>query len=244
MRPARARDLPRDREELAEWAPPGRGWAFLTSHVFRLKSPKLMSGTLLLLAVTVCGVVVGLMWLMAMYNGLLTARQKSSGLFSRIEAQLARRHALLRDLTETAQSISSIDRPALDAFVSAQSEAHAALAAASAPVKNADALGRLLAAESHLDSALARFLGVLERQPAWSTNPYRSRFTEDIASAENENAILQTAYNESVTAYNERIQEIPALWIALLTGLSREIPLQTAARVEPESPKTRFSASA
>lgn len=203
-----------------------------------------MSGTLFLLAVCVCGVVVGLMWVMAAYNTLHGARQKSRDLFSRMETQISRRHLLLRDLEAVAESAPPADRAALDAFRNARAEAQAAAAAASAPVKTREVLERLLATELSLDAALSRLLGALERQPAWKTNPLRGRLGGEIAAAGDEKSLLQSAYNESVSAYNAQLQTLPAVWIAPFAGFSREFPLQEPAAPEPEAPKGRFSASA
>lgn len=207
-----------------------------------------MSGTLLLLAVTVCGVVVGLMWLMATYNKLLAARQKNSDLFSRLSMQMGRRLARIGDLAETAQTVPPVDRAALDSLLAARAQSEAALAAVSTlPLRTSDALQHLLAAESILDAALARVLGGLERQPTWKTHSQRIRLLEEIEGAENEKSALQTAYNDSVTSYQTQLRETPLAWIAPLLGFSEEARLQPAPAAppsEPQAPKGRFSASA
>ena len=74
-------------------------------------------GGWIFLAVVVAVVV----WVMAMYNGLVTLRNRFRNAFSQIDVQLKRRYDLIPNLVETAKGYMAHERQTLDAVIAARS---------------------------------------------------------------------------------------------------------------------------
>src|SRR5256884_6732656 len=103
-------------------------------------------GGWIFLAVVVAVVV----WVMAMYNGLVTLRNRFRNAFSQIDVQLKRRYDLIPNLVETAKGYMAHERQTLDAVIAARSGAvQAAQRAAGAP-GGAEAMRGLAQAEAGL----------------------------------------------------------------------------------------------
>ena len=73
-------------------------------------------GGWIFLAVVVAVVV----WVMAMYNGLVTLRNRFRNAFSQIDVQLKRRYDLIPNLVETAKGYMAHERQTLDAVIAAR----------------------------------------------------------------------------------------------------------------------------
>jgi len=115
-------------------------------------------GGWIFLAVVVAVVV----WVMAMYNGLVTLRNRFRNAFSQIDVQLKRRYDLIPNLVETAKGYMAHERQTLDAVIAARSGAvQAAQRAAGAP-GGAEAMRGLAQAEAGLAGALGRLFAVVE----------------------------------------------------------------------------------
>src|SRR2546428_14078920 len=118
-------------------------------------------GGWIFLAVVVAVVV----WVMAMYNGLVTLRNRFRNAFSQIDVQLKRRYDLIPNLVETAKGYMAHERQTLDAVIAARSGAvQAAQRAAGAP-GGAEAMRGLAQAEAGLAGGARRPLLVGGARP-------------------------------------------------------------------------------
>src|SRR5881296_1119059 len=96
-------------------------------------------GGWIVLAVVVAAVV----WVIAMYNGLITLRNRFRNAFSQIDVQLKRRYDLIPNLVETAKGYIKHERETLEAVTRARNTALAAAQAASANPGNPAAMQQL-----------------------------------------------------------------------------------------------------
>src|SRR5437660_10529823 len=114
-------------------------------------------------------VIVGL-WAIAIYNGLVTLRNRYKNAFSQIDVQLKRRYDLIPNLVESVKGYMQHERGTLDAVVKARGNAVSAAQAAAAQPGDPTAMQGLAQAEGALGGALGRLLAVFERYPDLKAN--------------------------------------------------------------------------
>jgi LemA protein len=172
-----------------------------------------MGKALLIIVLVVVGVVVvGLLWLMAQYNGLVKLRNRFRNAFAQIDVQLKRRHDLIPNLVETAKGYMKHERETLEAVIQARNSA--ATARQGASPDNAEQMGALMAAESGLGSALGRMFALSEAYPDLKSNQNMMQLSEELTSTENKVGFSRQAYNDSVTVYNTKREVFPTNLIA------------------------------
>ena len=75
-------------------------------------------------------IVLAVLFVVGLYNGLVTARNGYKNAFAQIDVQLSRRHDLIPSLVETAKGYLAHERQTLEAVVTARNAAVAGLKAA------------------------------------------------------------------------------------------------------------------
>jgi LemA protein len=187
-------------------------------------------------------VVAAVLWTVALYNGLVTVRNRFRNAFSQIDVQLKRRYDLIPNLVETAKAYLAHERQTLEAVTAARGAAvNAAQRAAGAP-GNADAMRGLAQAEAGLAGALGRLFAVAEAYPQLKANENMMAIQEELASTENRIAFARQGYNDSVMEYNIRRETFPSTFIASLFGFTQAELLQsTDTPEERKAPRVSFS---
>ena len=165
-----------------------------------------MVGFLILLAILA---LVGF-WGVAIYNGLVTARNAFKNAFAQIDVQLQRRFDLIPNLVEIAKTYMSHERETLEAVVAARSAAQSGLAAAKANPGDAEAMAQLAAAQGQLNAGLGRLMMVAEAYPDLKANQTMMQLTEELTSTENKVAFARQAFNDAVMAYNNKREVFPS----------------------------------
>lgn len=153
-------------------------------------------------------------WVIAIYNRLVTLRNRYQNAFSQIEVQLKRRYDLIPNLVETAKAYMSHERETLEAVTAARNHALAALQAAAGDPANADAMRQLASAEGAVGGALARFNVAVEAYPDLKANENMMQVQEELVSTENRVAFARQAFNDQVTEYNIYKQSFPPVLLA------------------------------
>src|SRR5690348_17825287 len=95
-------------------------------------------------------VVAAVVWLIAIYNGLVASRNRFKNAFAQIDVQLKRRYDLIPNLVETAKGYIKHERQTLEAVIKARNSAVAAAHAAGANPGNPAAMQQLGQAEGAL----------------------------------------------------------------------------------------------
>jgi LemA protein len=184
-----------------------------------------------------------LFWGIAIYNGLVTARNAFRTAFAQIDVQLQRRFDLIPNLVETAKGYMAHERQTLDEVVAARSAAQSGLAAAKANPGDPQAMAQLAAAQGQLNAGLGRLMAIAEAYPDLKANQNMMQLSEELTSTENKVAFARQAYNDSVMAYNNRREVFPSSMIAgtfnFAAAALLDIPADKAAQVR-EAPKVQF----
>src|SRR5690606_2616324 len=172
-----------------------------------------MIGLIIVIVLVVVAVGVAF-WVIGIYNGLVTLRQRVKNAFAQIDVQLKRRHDLIPNLVETAKGYMAHERETLEAVIAARNQAVSRQQAASGDPANAQAIRDLQASEGALTGALGRLFAVMEAYPDLKANQNMLSLQEELTSTENKVAFARQAYNDSVTTYNTRIESFPPNIIA------------------------------
>src|SRR3989440_5996107 len=107
-------------------------------------------GTLIFLAIVIAVIV----WIIAIYNGLVSSRNRFKNAFAQIDVQLKRRYDLIPNLVETAKGYIKHERETLEAVIKARNTALSAAQAAGASPGNPAAMQALGQAEGALTGVL------------------------------------------------------------------------------------------
>ncbi|MGI9332043.1 MAG: LemA family protein [Gammaproteobacteria bacterium] len=154
-------------------------------------------------------IVVIVIWAVAIYNGLITSRNRFKNGFAQIDVQLQRRYELIPNLVNTAKAYMSHERETLEAVTAARNTALGAAKAAAAAPDDASAIRNLGGAESALGAALLRFNAVAEAYPDIKANQTIGQLMEELSSTENRVAFSRQAFNDAVMNYNNQREKFP-----------------------------------
>jgi len=154
-------------------------------------------------------IVLLVIYLIAVYNGLVSLRNRVKNGFSQIDVQLQRRYDLIPNLVETAKAYLKHERETLEAVIAARNQAQAAAHRAEKDPTDAGAIRELAGAETILGGAMGRFFALAEAYPDLKANQNMMQLTEELSSTENRIAFARQAYNDAVMTYNTKCESFP-----------------------------------
>jgi len=195
-----------------------------------------MSGWIVVLIV----VAVLAVFVIGLYNKLVTMRNRFKNAFAQIDVQLKRRYDLIPNLVETAKGFLKHERETLEAVIQARNQAVGANRAAAGNPADAQALQGLMGAEGALQGALGRLMVVVERYPDLKGNQQMSQLMEELTSTENKVGFARQSYNDAVMAYNIARERFPAVVLAGALGFQPAALFEIVAAAEREAPKVTF----
>jgi len=144
----------------------------------------------------------------SIYNGLIAIKNNIGRSWANIDVLLKQRHDELPKLVKTCEQYMKHERAVFDKL----SEARGAL-------MRARSVGERAEAEGMLTRALGAVFAVAEAYPNLKADQSFLQLQSRISQIENQIADRREFYNDTVTTYNTRIQQIPdaivANWLAL-----------------------------
>ena len=177
----------------------------------------------------------------AIYNSLVTLRNRYKNSFSQIDVQLKRRYDLIPNLVETAKGYMKHERETLEAVINARNSALSASQKASGNPGDPAAMKDLSSAETLLTGTLGRLFALAENYPDLKANENMLQLQEELTSTENRVAFARQAFNDAVTAYNIACEKFPNTIIAGMFNFSLAQLLEsTEAPEERKAPKVSF----
>ena len=181
-------------------------------------------------------------YVIAIFNNLVTKRNRYKNAFAQIEVQLKRRYDLIPNLVETAKGYLKHERETLESVIAARNAAANNLAAAASDPSNADAIRGLIGAEGQLAGAMGKFNVVLEAYPDLKANQNMMQLSEELVSTENKVAFARQAFNDQVMDYNNYKQSFPPVVFAPMFGHSQDaclLEFEDSAQIQA-APKVSF----
>ena len=142
-------------------------------------------------------------FVLTLYNSLIALKNDVVRAWANIDVLLKQRHDELPKLVRTCEGYMQHERAVFDAL----SQARGTLMAAKSVAQRADA-------ESQLSKALGQFFAVAEAYPDLKANQSFIQLQNRISDLENQVADRREFYNDVVTTFNTRIQQIPDKYVA------------------------------
>jgi len=142
-------------------------------------------------------------YFLAIYNTLIEMKNNISRSWANIDVLLKQRHDELPKLVKVCEAYMQHERAVFDKL----SEARGAIAAART-------VGQRAQAENMVTAALGGFFAVAENYPDLKANQSFLALQQRISELENQIADRREFYNDTVTIFNTRIQQIPDSWVA------------------------------
>ncbi len=139
-----------------------------------------------------------IIWIIVIYNGLVSLRNEVQNAWKQIDVQLKRRHDLIPNLVAAVKGALEFEQDTLEKVISARAKAVSAGSAAS----KADA-------ENMLTQAIGKLFAVMENYPALKSNENVLRLQEELTSTENRISFARQLYNDLVANYRTRLQVFP-----------------------------------
>ncbi len=142
-------------------------------------------------------------YFLSIYNTLVEMKNNIGRSWANIDVLLKQRHDELPKLVKVCEAYMQHERAIFDKL----SEARAALA-------GARTVGQRAQAENMVTAALGGFFAVAENYPDLKANQSFLALQQRISELENQIADRREFYNDTVTIFNIRIQQIPDTWVA------------------------------
>ncbi len=185
-------------------------------------------------------IAVAVLYLVIIYNRLVSLRNQFKNGFAQIDVQLQRRHDLIPNLVESAKAYLSHEKSTLTQVMEARSGAVTAQKNAARDPSDVSKIQKLGAAENLLTKALANFYAVAENYPELKANETIQQVMEELSSTENRVSFARQAYNDGVMSYNIFREQFPNNVIAGLFAFKQTTQLELESPEARQAPKVAF----
>lgn len=153
-----------------------------------------------------------IVFLISIYNKLVTLQQRIKNAWAQIEVQLKRRYDLIPNLVSTVKGYAAHEKETFERVTQARNMAIGA--------KNVQ---EQAGAENMLSGALRQLFALAESYPELKANTNFMQLQEELTNTEGKIAFSRQFYNDTVLKYNSTIQRFPAILIAGTFGFYQEI---------------------
>ena len=157
-------------------------------------------------------------FIIGIYNKLVTLKNRYLNAFSQIEVQLKRRYDLIPNLVETAKAYMQHERETLEAVTTARNDAAAVLKAMGDGNVGGAEMTRLASAENALQGALGKLNVTMEAYPELKANENMMQLSEELTTTENRIAFARQGFNDAVMSFNTYRQSFPPVFFAAKFG--------------------------
>lgn len=156
-------------------------------------------------------IVLGVLWLLVTYNGLVTLRNRVREAWSEIDVQLKRRSSLIPNLVETVKGYAKHEKGVFEQVTKARS----ALLGAKNPHEAA-------VANDMLSGALKSLFAVAEAYPNLRASENFKQLQEEISDTETKVAAARQFYNTNVLDLNNSLETFPSNTVGNTFGFTKE----------------------
>ena len=152
-----------------------------------------------------------IVFLIGIYNRLVTLRQRVQNAWAQVEVQLKRRYDLIPNLVNTVKGYATHERETFEKVTEARNMA----------IKAKDVTDQA-GAENLLSGALKTLFAVAESYPELKADANFRQLQEELANTEGKIAFSRQFYNDTVMAFNTTIQKFPTVLIAGMFGFHKK----------------------
>lgn len=180
-------------------------------------------GTIILIVVAAV-----VLWVIAVFNGLIRLKNRTDEAWSDIDVQLKRRHDLIPNLIETVKGYAAHERQAFESVTNARAKAIGA--------QGIEEKGK---AENMLSGTLKTLFAVAENYPQLKANENFLQLQNELSDTENKIQAARRFYNGNVRDLNIKIETFPSRIIAGMLGFKKREFFEAEAG-EKEVPQVKF----
>jgi len=162
-------------------------------------------GTIILIVVAVI-----VLWIIAVFNGLIRLKNRTDEAWSDIDVQLKRRYDLIPNLIETVKGYVAHEKQLFEEVTEARAKAISA--------QGAEEKGK---AENALSGTLKSLFAVAENYPQLKANENFLQLQNELSDTENKIQAARRFYNGNVRDLNIRIETFPSRIIAGMLGFKK-----------------------
>lgn len=156
--------------------------------------------------------VILLVYVMIVYNQLVTVKQRVNNAWSQVDVQLKLRYDLVGNLVETVKAYAAHEKETLENVTMMRQKAMAA-----------QSLPDQAQAENKLEGAVQGLLAVAENYPALQADDNFRQLQQQLKEIEDKIAFARMFFNDTVLKYNLKVQMFPSNLVARLFN-SRSMP--------------------
>ena len=178
--------------------------------------------------VAIAVVAVILLYIVGVYNGLVSRRNQVREAWATIDSQLKRRYDLIPNLMETVSGAAKHEKETLNAVITARNSAMSAT--------GADARG---VAENALSGALKNIFALAESYPNLKANENFLELQRELTDTETKIQATRQFYNTVVMGLNNAVEQFPSNIVARMFGINKE-KLFEASDDERKAPRVKF----
>jgi len=146
-------------------------------------------------------------WLIAVYNGLIKAKNRTDEAWSDIDVQLKRRHDLIPNIVSTVKGYASHESSVFTQVTEARSKA-----------MQAGTIDEKIASENQLMGTMKSLFAVAESYPELKANQNFLHLQQELADTENKVQASRRFYNGNVRDFNTKLQVFPTNMIGSMLG--------------------------
>lgn len=170
-----------------------------------------------------------IIWVIAMYNGLVSLNVRCNEAFSDIDVQTKRRYDLIPNLVESVKGYAKHESKVFEEVTKARTAAMGA----KDPKAKAEA-------ENMLSGTLKTLFAVAEAYPELKANENFMNLQNELTDTENKIEAARRFYNANVRDFNIKIHRFPEMIFAGMLGFKTDKPLFEAAAAERENVQVKF----
>jgi len=188
--------------------------------------------------VVVLGILAAIaLWVMNVYNGLVTMQEDVESAWSQVENQYQRRSDLIPNLVATVKGYATHEQETLEGVMEARAKA------TQITIDPANATPEQLAAyqsaQGELSQALGRLMAVAENYPDLKANENFRDLQQQLEGTENRITVARQLFNDTAKKYNTEIRHFPKNIVAGMFGFERK-PYFEAEEGANKAPKVEF----
>jgi LemA protein len=170
------------------------------------------------------------LWLVSVFNSLVSWKNRVREAWSDIDVQLKRRYDLIPNLVETVKGYAAHEKDALEAVISARARA-----------MGASTVKEHAQAENALAGSLKSLFALAEAYPDLKAVSSFTQLQAELSDTENKIQAARRFYNTTVMSFNTKVQSFPTNLVAGILGFSSAEFFELSDAAQREVPKVGFS---
>ncbi|CAC9548404.1 LemA protein [uncultured Gammaproteobacteria bacterium] len=172
------------------------------------------------LLIAIIGILI--IWIVKIYNNLVSYKTQYQNGFEQISVQLKRRLDLIGNLVDAAKKYMAHEKETLMAVTQARSGLLQATQAAENNPTNANTMATLASSQMALEGAMGGFNLKMEDYPELKASENMMQLAEELTSTENRIASARQGYNDLVQKFNEYKKSFPNVIFAGMFGFGAD----------------------